>query len=118
MKESKTIIDTGKILEKIVNSEKFGESFIPEVDGKKMLIEMLPIEQAKIAGKGSEIYNTVIVAYKTIMEDIVLIQKGLKSQITSSIPIKNITTSYDDTTREILHKRSTGPYRGVYGHWK
>lgn len=107
-------IDTTKILETIINSKRYGESFIPEVDGKEMLMKMLPLEEAKAAGKGSELYQRVLSAFNTVTEYLTMMQNG----ITPSIPMHQSTKNYCAPRSDTHRREDPRPYAGPYGHWK
>ena len=53
-------------IDTIVNDEKFGVNFIPEIDGKRIIQTTLPIQEAITKGKESDEYKTILAAYKII----------------------------------------------------
>lgn len=122
MKDNSTIDDTtantttdaNVILTAIIYNKQFGKKFVPEVDGKKIMMEMLPYEEAKAAGKGSELYQKVLSAFHTVTEYLTMMENG----ITPSIPMHQSTRNYCGPSIDTHRKEERRPYEGPYGHWK
>jgi len=115
--EDKTInttTDTNEILTAIIYSKKFGKTFVPEVDGKKILMEMLPYDEAKAAGKSSELYQKVLSTFKAVTEYLTMMQNGITPNISIHESARHYCGPSDDTHR----KEERRPYAGTYGHWK
>ena len=106
--------DTNEILTAIIYHKKYGKKFVPEVDGKKILMEMLPYDEAKAAGKNSELYQKVISAFYTVTEYLTMMQNG----ITPSIPVHQSERKYCGPSDDTHRKEERRPYAGTYGHWK
>jgi len=71
MKDNSTIDDTtantttdaNVILTAIIYNKQFGKKFVPEVDGKKIMMEMLPYERGKKQlEKAAKLYKMVLSA--------------------------------------------------------
>jgi hypothetical protein len=112
-----SIIDENKVLETIVNSPKYGKNFLPEVEGRDMLIELLHVEETIAAGRDSIEYKNVKSAYRTIMDNLIDRQKGIIRGITPTTLIeKPAVNNYDESKTATVYRR-VGPYRGVYGNY-
>jgi hypothetical protein len=109
-----TTTDTTEILTAIIYNQKFGKTFVPEVDGKKIMMKMLPLEEAKAAGKGSELYQKVVSTFKTVTEYLTMMQNGITPNISMHQSIRKYCGPSNDTRR----KEEQRPYAGPYGHWK
>jgi len=110
-------IDTSRILEEIVNSKKLGESFIPEIDGRKLLKEILPIEQAIAAGKDSELYREVTLAYRKIMREMFKIQKYAGKGGVFAVIKEPITLDYYDNRRDRFENGELVKYNNTFGRY-
>ena len=109
--------DPNIILENIVNSPEYGDTFIPETRGRELILKQLPIEEANAAGKDSAEYKKVISVYNAVLNNLIARQNGIIQAITLSEPKERPIASTFNERRETLYKKSTGPYRGVYGNY-
>jgi hypothetical protein len=108
-----TTTNSTEILTEIINSKKFGKTFVPEVDGKIIMMQMLPIEQAKAEGKGSPLYQEVLSTIHTVTEYLLMMQNG----ITPQIPVHESNRRHCGPCSDTVRRSEQRPYQGVYGNY-
>ena len=59
-----------ELLNKVINHKSYGRLFVPESDGKKLLLQLLPVKQAIAAGENSRLYFNVARTYKLVMKSL------------------------------------------------
>jgi hypothetical protein len=111
-------IDTYKIIDIITHSRKYGESFIPEIDGKAMLRELLPIQRAIIEGRDSTLYRETVIAYQIVMKDLIKRQHEMDPGGVIATPILMKGLDYYDRRIDRFPSEDIAKYEGVFGKYR
>ena len=106
-----------EVLDKITHHKTYGSEFIPEIDGKKLLQKILPIEEAMEEGKGSHLYNNVLRTYNHVMKSLIELQT---KQTTGGIFVnpQSISTLDDiESMRDRFENGELIPNSGSFGKY-